>query len=60
LHSRAKQLQCGCPLKLVSQLMNECAGTVVVALERTYFPTGIDRRGNLQQENLTDIKLPTP
>lgn len=48
------------PLKLVSQLMNECAGTVVIALERTYFPTGIDRRGNPKQENLTDIRLPTP
>ena len=32
------------PLKTVQQLMNQCSGTVVIALERTYFAQGIEKR----------------
>ena len=48
------------PLKAVTQLMSECCGTVVIALERSYFPAGVYKRGGADQKNLTDVKLPTP
>lgn len=47
------------PLKAITELMDDCCGTVVIALERSYFPTGLDRRGPNEQE-LTEVKLPTP
>jgi hypothetical protein len=48
------------PLKAVIQLMDQCCGTVVIALERTYFPNGSDKRGGPNESLLTEIKLPTP
>ena len=48
------------PLKAVRDLMNTCSGTVVIALERTYFPSGLEKRGGPKETPLTDIKLPTP
>jgi hypothetical protein len=39
------------PLKAVSALMNECMGSVIVALERTYIQQAVDA--------ITDICLPT-
>lgn len=48
------------PLKAVKELMNECSGILVIALERTFFEQGIEKRGGLQQTNLSQIKLATP
>lgn len=48
------------PLKSVTELMDKCSGTVVIALERLYFPAGTERRGGPKEVALTDVKLPTP
>lgn len=48
------------PLKTVTELLNGCAGAVVIALERTYFASGTERRGGPKESKLTDVKLPTP
>src|SRR5271165_38380 len=48
------------PLKAVTQLMDTCSGAVVIALERSYFPNGVERRGGPKETPLAHIKLPTP
>ena len=48
------------PLRAVEALMNECSGTVVIGLERTYFPKGIERRGGPKERALTETRYPTP
>jgi hypothetical protein len=48
------------PLKTVTELMDKCSGTVVIALERSYFATGIEKRGGPKEAALTDVRLPTP
>jgi len=48
------------PLKTVTELMDKCSGTVIIALERTYFGSGIEKRGGPKESTLTDVKLPTP
>lgn len=48
------------PLKTVSELLDRCSGTVVIALERTYFGAGIEKRGGPKESALTEVKLPTP
>lgn len=48
------------PLKAVSELLDKCSGTVVIALERTYFASGIEKRGGPKESSLSDVRLPTP
>lgn len=48
------------PLLTVTELMDKCSGTVVIALERSYFPTGVDKRGGPEEAALADVKIPTP
>jgi hypothetical protein len=48
------------PLKTVSQLLDECAGTIVIALERTYFPSGLERRDGPKQSSLDLTRFATP
>ena len=48
------------PLKTVTELLDRCAGTVVIALERSYFPTGLDKRGGPKESALAEVRLPTP
>ena len=48
------------PLKTAVDLMDKCSGTAVIALERTYFPAGAEKRGGPKEAPLTEIKLPTP
>jgi hypothetical protein len=48
------------PLKTVLDLMEKCIGTVVIALERTYFPSGVERRGGASQTSLSEVRYPTP
>lgn len=40
--------------------MNECSGIIVIALERTYFEKGIERRGGEKELELKNIKFTTP
>ncbi|WP_216902291.1 hypothetical protein [Synechococcus sp. CCY 9618] len=47
------------PLKAITELMDSCSGMVVIALERSWFPTGLDKRGGPRQASLHDTKLPT-
>ena len=48
------------PLKAVTELMARCAGTVVIALERSYFPSRAEKRGGPREATFSDVKLPTP
>ncbi len=48
------------PLKTVTNLMDKCMGCLVIALERSYFPSGMDKRGGPKESPLTNVKLPTP
>lgn len=48
------------PLKTITELLDKCSATVVIALERTYFASGLEKRGGLQELPLSDIKLATP
>jgi hypothetical protein len=48
------------PLKTVVELLDTCSGAVVIALERSYFPSGAEQRGGPKEVALTDVKLPTP
>ena len=48
------------PLKAVTELMEQCSGAVVIALERFYYPKGIEKRGGPKAMNLEEVKLPTP
>lgn len=48
------------PLKAITDLMNKCHGTVVIALERTYFPSGIERRGGNKEVAITNTMITTP
>ncbi len=48
------------PLKTVTELLDKCSGTVVIALERMYFPNGIEKRGGLKEFPVADVKLATP
>jgi hypothetical protein len=48
------------PLKAITELMNDCSGAVVIAFERTYYPSGVEKRGGPRETPLNDVRLPTP
>jgi hypothetical protein len=48
------------PLKTVTELLGRCSGTVVIALERSYFASGTEKRGGPKEIALADVRLPTP
>ncbi|WP_419271536.1 hypothetical protein [Paracoccus sp. T5] len=48
------------PLKTVEGLMDRCAGMVVLALERSFFPEGLEKRGGDKEKPVSNIVLPTP
>ncbi len=48
------------PLKAVTELMDKCSGAVVIALERTFFPNGLQKRGGPEESAIANVKLPTP
>ena len=48
------------PLKAVNELMQECHGSIILALERTHLVEAVERRDSPKQVNLNDIKLTTP
>ena len=47
------------PLKLIEDLMNTCSGTVILAMERFYFESGIEYRDSDRTRNLRITKIPT-
>ena len=50
----------GAPLKTVTELIDKCSGAVVIALERSHFETGLEKRGGPKESTLNNVKLPTP
>jgi hypothetical protein len=50
----------GAPLAKVIELLDTCGGAVVIALERSFFQAGVEKRGGPKETQLTDINLPTP
>lgn len=48
------------PLKTIMELLDKCHGTVVIALERVYFPNGTEMRNGPREKQLKEISLPTP
>lgn len=47
------------PLRAVTDLMDECKGAVVIALERFRFPIGEERPGSVAHKELADVRMPT-
>jgi hypothetical protein len=47
------------PLKSVTDLMNQCSGTVVIAFERLHIESGEEQRGSSKSIPLADVTLPT-
>lgn len=47
------------PLKTVTDLLDRCVGTVVIALERLHFPAGTEKRDGPKQSPLGETCLPT-
>lgn len=47
------------PLRHIRDLMRECAGTVIIAFERTHIDKGLERRGSPDQVDIDDTCLPT-
>jgi hypothetical protein len=48
------------PLKTVTELLEKCSGTVIIALERMYFASGKEKRGGPKEVVLAEVRLPTP
>nr|WP_294545678.1 hypothetical protein [uncultured Rhodopila sp.] len=48
------------PLHAVVDLMDRCAGAVVIALERYRFTNGVERRGSAKERSVGVVALPTP
>jgi hypothetical protein len=48
------------PLKAVMEVMDDCSGAIIVALERLYFPNGIEKRGGPKEKPLVGCKIATP
>jgi hypothetical protein len=49
----------GQPLECIEQLMKQCSGTVIIALERTHIQNGVERRGTNAQSTLSEVNLST-
>ena len=48
------------PLKAVIECMNDSSGAIIIALERTYFPFGFEKRGGTKEKELSEKKYATP
>lgn len=48
------------PLITVKECMDSCSGAVIVALERRFFRSGIERRGGPNETELSEVKVATP
>ncbi len=47
------------PLKAVMELMDECAGSIILAFERTQIVQAFEKRGSKDERQIVDLKLPT-
>ena len=47
------------PLRPIVDLLAECSGAVILALERSYFQSGTERRGGDDEKQLSNVVLPT-
>lgn len=47
------------PLQAVTDLMKQCSGAVVLALERFQFAEGVERRGSIREGHLRNVCMPT-
>lgn len=50
----------GNPLKDISRIMRECQGAIIVAYERTYFESGLEKRRSPQEKTLESVRYTTP
>jgi hypothetical protein len=50
----------GNPLKDISRIMRECHGAIIVAYERTYFGTGLEKRKSAQERRIKSVRYTTP
>lgn len=48
------------PLKEIIRTIDESVGAVIIAAERVYIKSGIERRGGKGERDLEDVKLTTP
>lgn len=48
------------PFTAVTKLMDSCQGVVVIALERLYIETGVEKRGGPAKAALGDVKIASP
>ncbi len=48
------------PLKEISRIMRECDAAIIVAYERTYFSSGIEKRQSAQEKELKAVRYTTP
>ncbi|MBC6989443.1 hypothetical protein [Hymenobacter sp. BT491] len=48
------------PLKAVIECMKTSSGAMIIALERTYFPYGIEKRGGPKESELKEKRYATP
>lgn len=47
------------PLKSVAELMRQCSGAVILALERVHIKEAVEKRGSPQEKPIQAINLPT-
>lgn len=47
------------PLKRIEEVLDQCHGTVVLALERMAIDKGVARRGSPDETAISDVRLPT-
>lgn len=47
------------PLKAVIECLNESSGVIIIALERTYFPSGLEKRGGSKELELKNRRYAT-
>lgn len=47
------------PLKTVAELMRQCSGAVILALERTHVKEAVDKRGSAAEQVIEGVNLPT-
>lgn len=50
----------GNPHTDISRVMKECSGTIVVAYERTYYSSGLEKRSSEEEKKVAEIKYTTP
>lgn len=47
------------PLAAIDELLQECAGTVIIAYERIHLATAVEKRGGPKEKPLDGLNLPT-